>query len=41
MAKFTDRNILDKFDDLEEPSTVKIYTKTNSQEIQEKISLYL
>ena len=27
MAKFTDGNILDKLDDLEAPSIVKIYTK--------------
>jgi hypothetical protein len=27
MAKFTDVNILDKLDDLEEPTIVKIYTK--------------
>jgi hypothetical protein len=26
MAKFTDSNILDKLDDLEEPSIVRIYT---------------
>lgn len=28
MASFTECNILDKLDDLEEPSIVKIYTKT-------------
>ena len=27
MAKFTDGNILDKLEDIEEPSIVKIYTK--------------